>query len=99
MSVTSKEIFKALEILRDAFPEKRKGFECEIATALAYGFDLSVLKLSRRTETVLRGHGINMTRKLTHSTGTELDRLFIIPGIGRKSLDEIRAKVREFSSV
>lgn len=91
--VSKKVIYEALYVLRATFPEKAKEYEDQIISALCNGFDLSVLRLSRRTETILRGNGITNTVKLTRGIINDLYRL---NGIGKKRLEEIIQKDREF---
>lgn len=91
--VSQKVIFESLYILKATFPEKAKEYDDQILSALCGGFDLSVLKLSRRVETILRGNGIMNTVKLKHRTNNDLFRL---NGIGKKFLAEINQRKEEF---
>lgn len=91
--VSKKVIYAALYVLRGTFPEKAKEYEGQIISALCNGFDLSVLRLSRRTETVLRHNGITDTVKLTRGIINDLYRL---NGIGKKRLAEIMQRDKEF---
>ena len=91
--VSQKVIFESLYALKATFPEKAKEYDDQILSALGGGFDLSVLKLSRRTEAVLRRNGITNTVKLKHRTNNDLLRL---NGIWKKSLAEINQRKEEF---
>lgn len=91
--VSQKRIFESLYTLKAAFPHKACDYDDQVLRALGNGFDLSILKLSRRLETTLRGHGIMNTVKLKHKTNNDLLRL---NGIGKKYLDEISQRKAEF---
>lgn len=91
--VSQKRIFESLYTLKAAFPEKAQEYDDQILSALCGGFDLSVLRLPRRVETILRGHGIMNTVKLKHRTNNDLLRL---NGIWKKHLDVINQRKEEF---
>lgn len=91
--VSQKRIFESWYTLKSAFPQKASEYDDQILRALGNGFDLSILKLSRRLETTLRGHGITNTVKLKHGTNNDLLRL---NGIGKKFLEEISQRKAEF---
>lgn len=91
--VSKKAIYEALYLLRATFPEKANEYEDQILSALCRGFDLSVLKLSRRTEVILRQNGITNTVKLTSGI---INGLYRLNGIGKKRIEEITKKVKEF---
>ncbi len=96
MHVTNKGIIQSFETIKAAFPERTKDCDREITDALTDGFDLSILKLSRRGESLLRENGIHKTRKLWQISNNELYKL---PGMGRTYVAEVKQKVNDFYSV
>jgi DNA-directed RNA polymerase alpha subunit len=91
--VTLQAIYDSLIVLKAAFPEKSNEYDTLMLEGLCVGFDISIMKLPRSIECVLRRHGITTVTKLRHRTNNDLLRL---NGIWKKRLEVIKQRKEEF---